>query len=247
MIQAHIPARRIFLRLDPARAGQGAIAAVARLAAALNAELAARLVADTRFASALSLPAFASSPLPESRRPDSARLDAAMRQAERMLRRALTNLAEREHLAWSFEVVHCAGVFARECQLEANDLIAIELPPIESARTELREEVEDALARARGIILFPSTAAPAKGPVVVAGDPSRFVVETSEEVARALKLPLTRVETSEDPQAVARAVRKFQPALAVMEAHDPLVAQFLNRPRYLRELGAPLLLLNARA
>jgi hypothetical protein len=49
-----------------------------------------------------------------------------------------------------------------------------------------------------------------------------------------------------DTAGLATAVRRQKAILAIADAADPLSQEFLQRPRFLRELAAPLLLLKAR-
>lgn len=230
-------ARRILLRLDPDRRGDGGMLAAVRLAAALHAELAARLVSDTRVADAL---AFA------SQKPATS-LEALLKRAEASLRRTIATLAEQERAAWSFEVVECAGILAAGGGVETDDLVAIELSRAGVAMSDLREEVEKALDSARGVLLFPSGEEAAAGPIVVVAaeqaDPR--IIGVGEDIAAALRAPIAVLDRSADAGSVATGVRRRKAALAVVDAADPLAHEFLARPRFLRELATPLLLLKS--
>ena len=127
-------ARRIVLRLDPAQRRDGAMEIAARLAKAFDAELAARMIADTRLAGAFAVRT-ASAPT----------MEVSLRRAEVGFRQTISAIATREHAHWSFEVVHCAGVLARECAMAEDDLVAIDLPRMEFSMAELREEIAEAL------------------------------------------------------------------------------------------------------
>ena len=245
-------ARRIVLRLDPARPHAGALARAMQLATAFHAELAARMISDTRFAAAAVLAGI-------SGQGDFDRsIETQLRRAETSLRRALTALASSEHTAWSFEVVRCAGILAQECTMSSGDLVAIELPGFEISIAELRAEVADTLTHARGVILLPSAAQTTQGPVVaIIGDrkASNWLIEDSRQIAEALGVPLKRLEhdgqigpaEQERREAgdIATAVRRLGATLAVVDAANPIVNELLARPRYLRELGTPLLLLKS--
>jgi hypothetical protein len=234
-------ARRILLRLDPDRRSDGGMLAAARLAAALHAELAARLVSDTRVANALAFGQFAQHKHPATS------LDALLRRAEASLRRTVAALAEQEQAAWSFEVVECVGVLAAGCGIESDDLVAIELSRLEVAVVDLREEVASALANGRGVLLFPATEHPGTGPIVVIGanPPAASIAEIGKDIAKALHAPFGALDAPDDAGGTATAVRKRKAALAIVDAADPLAREFLARPRFLRELATPLLLLKA--
>jgi len=231
--------RRILLRLDPARPQDGALAHAMRLAKALHAELAARMISDTRLAFA------------------GLDVERELRRAESSLRRELKGLGARESANWSFEVVHCAGILARECAMEADDIVAIELPRIEFSMAELREEIAATLACARGVVLFPATDQAARGPVVaVVADrkQSKALIDQADGIAEALKAPLHIVEHDGEPPTrlerhdagdIATSIRKLGAVLAIVDPADPIASALLARPRLLRELGAPLLLLKS--
>lgn len=235
-------ARRIVLRLDPARLQDGALPHAMRLAKAFHAELAARMIADTRFAGAMAV----AGPNVERR----------LRHAEADLRRELTGLAEREDTSWTFEVVHCAGILARECTMDSDDIVAIELPRIEISRAELREEIHATLTHARGVVLLPATERTIVGPVVaIVGhrEHAKTFTDQADRIAEALNAPLKIVEHNGNPPAhhaerqetgdIATAIRRLGAVLAVVDAKDPIVDAFIARPRFLRELATPLLLL----
>jgi hypothetical protein len=234
-------ARRIILRLDPDRRGNGGMHAAARLAAALHAELAARLVSDTRVANALAFDELA------HHKQQATPLEALLRRAEANLRRAVAALAEQEQAAWSFEVVECTGVLAAGCGIENDDLVAIELSRLEVAMADLRQEVSSALGSAHGVVLFPAADHPSTGPIVVIGAraPAPEIVDIGREIAQVLKSALSVLDAPDDAGGMATAVRKRKAALAIVDAADPLAREFLARPRFLRELATPLLLLKA--
>lgn len=246
-------AKRIVLRLDPARPGDGGLAAIARLAAALHAELAARMIADTRVQTALAFQAL--SVKTPSR---SVNAGGQMRRAEAGWRHAISSLADREKAAWSFDVVHCTGVLTRECAMTCDDIVALELPRLETSLVDLRDEIAEALTHACGVILFPSETHAANGPVAaIVGDIDKaHLLAVSKDIAAALRAPLRTVEHdgqklgkhSADRREIgdiATQIRRLGATLAVVAAADPLVEKFLARPRYLRELATPLLLLKA--
>lgn len=230
-------ARRIVLRLDPTRSPDGSLPHAMRLAKAFHAELAARMIADTRLAGGL---AFAAPGV-----------ERQLRRAEANLRRELTGLAKRESAICTFEVVHCAGILARECTMDAGDIVAIELPRMEVSRTELREEIAATLGHARGIVLLPATERTLIGPVVVVVEHrmhSSPLIEQAEAIARALNAPLKIVERDGDVERqeagdIATAIRRLSAILAVVDAKDPIVDALIARPRFLREMATPLLLL----
>jgi len=238
--------RRILLRLEPGRGADGRLAAAARLAAAFHAELAARLVADTRVESAM---AFAEAMLKTQHAHTTATAETIIRRAEATLRRSISSFAERERAAWSFEVVHCAGALTSSV-VESEDLVAIELAQLETSLSDLREEVNSALAQARGVLLFPSANYPAKGPVVaiVPDDAkAKILTEVSGRIAAAVGEQLTVLihGLAHDTAGFATMIRTRQAVLAIADASDPLVEEFLRRPRFLREIAAPLLLLKS--
>jgi hypothetical protein len=234
-------ARRIVLRLDPDRRSDGGMHAAVRLAAALHAELAARLVSDTRVANALAFEELA------QHKQLATPLEALLRRAEANLRRAVAALAEQEQADWSFEVVECVGVLAAGCGIESDDLVAIELSRLEVAMADLREEVSSALDSARGVLLFPAADHPSTGPIVVIGahPPAPEIVDIGRDIAQALKSSLSVLDAPDDAGGMATAVRKRKAALAIVDAADPLAREYLARPRFLRELATPLLLLKS--
>lgn len=233
-------ARRIVLRLDPAQRRDGAMEIAARLAKAFDAELAARMIADTRLAGAFAVRT-ASAPT----------MEVSLRRAEVGFRQTISAIATREHAHWSFEVVHCAGVLARECAMAEDDLVAIDLPRMEFSMAELREEIAEALMHARGVLLFPEAAQPNKGPVVAIAsstNAARALNDESAALAKALATTsktVTLGDARRDAGDIATAVRKLNATLALIAASDPLTAAFLARPRHLRELATPLLLVKS--
>lgn len=235
-------ARRIVLRLDPRLARDGAsLASATRMARAFNAELAARLVSDTRFAASLTSPAGSARP----QGGEAFSVDVLVRRAETTYRRTVSAAAEHEQAAWSFSVVACAGVLSECGAIEPDDLVALDVQRLAGA--DLRREVESALSHARGALLFPSAAQPRSGPVVViANDRRQGLIEQAEQIASALDAPLIPIERTVETESVgelAAAIRKRSAMLAVIDALDALAQEFVARPRFLRELDAPLLLL----
>ena len=236
-------AKRIVLRLDPAQLHDAALARALDFATAFHAELAARMVADTRLATALAV----------SGAKASDGMETQLRRAESGFRRTLSALVAGRQMAWSFDVVHCEGVLAQQSGAAPDDLIALELPRIEPSMAEFRRGIEDALAHARGVLLFPGAMEAPRGPVVaiIAHASPPALVETSGEIAKALGLPLRVIEHNGTPDQaerrevsdIATTVRRTRAALAVIEAGDPVATALLARPRYLREMAAPLLLL----
>jgi hypothetical protein len=238
-------AKRIVLRLDPARLDDAPLARALQLAKALHAELAARMVADTRLAGAFAVAGGA----------DIGRsIETQLRRAEASFRRSLAALAASQHAAWTFEVIHCAGRLAGECPMASDDVVAIEVPPVEFSASELRAEIEDGLAQARGVLLLPTARQTGRGPVVaITGErrDTRELTATAREIAAALQAPLSILEhdgqsrQAERQEAgdIATAVRRLGAALAVIDAADGIVAALLARPRNLREMATPLLLL----
>ena len=237
-------ARRVVLRLDPRPARDGAsVVAATRFARAFHAELAARLVSDTRFAAALTAPAGSAKP----RGGDSFSPAVLVRRSETIYRRAISAIAEREQTAWSFSVVECDGVLSDCGAIQSDDLVALDLEPLEGAAGALRREVHSALSFARGVLLFPSEAPPHAGPVVVVTkNNGRNLTDLAKRIAAALDEPLLPLQPSDRMRGVAEvaaAIRQRTPGLAVIDASDPLAQEFVTRPRFLRELNAPLLLL----
>lgn len=243
--------RRIVLRLDPARPYDGALSSAMHLANALRAELAARMISDTRF-----LGAFALAGSPQG---DSGRLiQIQLRRTEVSLRRALSALAARHDTVWSFEVVRCAGVLAHECSMASDDLVVIELPRFEFSLAALRGEVAETLARARGVVLMPPVDRSLRGPVVaIVGDPARAteLIANCAQIAEAIGVPLKQVvhdgqigaaeQERREAGDIATSVRRLGATLAVIDAADSILGEFLARPRHLRELATPLLLLKS--
>jgi hypothetical protein len=238
-----IIAKRIYFRLDAARVDGAALARAMRLAKAFHAELAARMIADTRWATAAAVTGHAQ--------------DRGLRRAEIELRREVAGSGARESANWTFEVVHCAGILGQECGMASEDLVAIELPRIETAMRDLREEITTALSRARGVVLLPAALQSGDGPVVTVVDKreqSKPLIQQSDAIAQALDTALHVVERDRppvrgaergEPSDVATRVRRLDPLLVVVDANDPIVKSFLTRPRFVREIATPLLLLNA--
>jgi hypothetical protein len=236
-------AKRIYFRLDPARVDRAALERAMRLAKAFHAELAARMIADTRLATAAAVTGHSQ--------------DRDMRRAEIQLRREVAGSGARESASWSFEVVHCAGILGRECGMASEDLVAIELPRIEMSLRDLREEIATALTNARGVVLLPAALQTGDGPVVTVVDKlenARSLIDQSDAIAQALGSALRIVERDRppvrgsergEPSDVATRVRRLNPLLVVVDAQDPMVQAFLARPRFVREIATPLLLLNA--
>jgi hypothetical protein len=245
-------ARRIVLRLDPARSQDSTLARVLQFAKAFHAELAARMIADTRLAGVFAMAGL-------SGHDDLGRaLETQLRRAESNFRRALAALAADEHTAWSFEVIHCAGLLAQECATEPDDLVAIELPRLELSMSELHREIEDSLAHARGVVLLPSALETSRGPVIAitrGRKDAQNLIDAAGQIAAALDVPLKVLEhdgqsaKAERQEAgdIATAVRKLGATLAVVDAGDTIVEPLLARPRHLREMAAPLLLLKSQA
>lgn len=235
-------AKRIYFRLDPARIDGRALERAMRMAKAFHAELAARMIADTRLATAVAV--------------SGQNLDRDMRRAEIQLRREVAGSGARESASWTFEVVHCAGILAQDCGMASEDLVAIELPRIETTLRDLREEIATALDHARGVVLLPAALQTGDGPVVTVVDrreQSEALVEQSDAIAQALGTALRIVERDPppargrergEPSDVATRVRRLNPLLVVVDAADPMVQAFLARPRFVREIATPLLLLN---
>lgn len=238
-------AKRIVFRLDPGSRGDGGLQAAARMARAFHAELAARLISDTRIASALTFAA--TSAKNDMALPVQEPHATIIRRAQISLRQIVVSLAEREQTSWTFATVECSGVLAEGDTVDADDLVAIELPRVEVALGDLRLNVESALTRARGVILFPADSRVREGPIVVietgdAGD----LIERSEAIASALDAPLIPLKGTvgrNDPRSFASDIRSRSPALVIVDAGAAIAGEFVARPRFLRELGAPLLLL----
>jgi hypothetical protein len=68
-------------------------------------------------------------------------------------------------------------------------------------------------------------------------------VGTLERIAAALETPLVLIEVAPNAATFAAEVRSRRASLAIVDANGALAAEFLARPRFLRELAAPLLLL----
>jgi hypothetical protein len=254
---------RLVLRLDSFGASTPALRAIARLAGAMEAEFAARLVEDRRLAGAMAFNAQSAAPL------------VTVHHIERSLRRRIEEVAARADAAWSFAVAECSGVFAAECTLHADDLLAIALPEIEPMMGLLREEISGALARAAGVLLMPRTPPPPNRPVVgVITHPSGLsqVVEMATQLATRLHLPLSFVVVDDgdlvervhaqaaaqwngplklhiSPKSqlenLAAFVRSLRPKQVVAAPRPSTIQEFLRRPRLLREMSAAVLLLPA--
>jgi hypothetical protein len=237
--------RRIVLRLDPGRAADAHLDAAARLASALHAELAARLVADTRIEAAL---AFADLSQGARRESQSAHnVETIIRRAEATWRRTVSASAEKQRVVWSFEVVHCAGTLTGTA-VEPEDLVALELARLETNLSGLRHDVADALARTRGVLLFPSSSYPLKGPVIAVASHEaepKGLVDVSRRIAAAVGEPLVVLThgIAYDAAGFATAIRRQHAVLAIAASNDSLIEEFLRRPRFLREMAVPLLLL----
>lgn len=232
-------ARRIVLRLDPNSARDDAsLAAAISLARAFNAELAARLVSDTRLVGALTAPIGST----RSEREQAFSIDLFVRRAEATFRRSVSSAADREQTAWSFATVQCAGILSDCADVEPEDVVALDAR-FDGPAGDLRREVHSALSRARGALLFPSQAPLRSGPIVVTSNDG--VTEIAERIASALDLPLLPFKQGEARTAAdfASAARRRHAALAVIDAAEALAQEFIARPRFLRELDAPLLLL----
>jgi hypothetical protein len=178
---------RIVLRLDSVGAPLPALRAIARLAQVLEAEFAARFVDDRRLVDALAF---------DARARESGDHATRLRHLERSLRREIEGIAVEAKMTWSFDIAQCAGIFATECALHADDLLAIALPDVEHMMGTLRQEISGGLSRASGVLLMTRTQPTANRPVVgmvidQAGLPQ--VVETSAELAGLLHHPLTFV------------------------------------------------------
>lgn len=259
---------RIVVRLDSIGAASPALRAIAQLAHAMEAEFAARFIEDRRL-----LDALAFGPSPTSSDPK-----ASLRHVERNLRRQIASIAAETQTAWSFDIAQCSGIFAAECALHADDLLAIALPEVEAMMSMLREEISTGLARSSGVLLMPRAQAPANHrPVVgmvmreaslaqVVGasmeiaartrQPLAFVVaEDGELLAHVRKavaaqwnrpgvVPLHAVPTGQ-MEFLAAQVRSLRPRLVVAAPPRAVIAELLARPRLLREVGAPILLLPA--
>lgn len=245
----HAIARRIILRLDPCRTHHRSMAIAAHLAAAFEAELAARLIADTRYESAPSILAAGRV------------IETHTRRAATTLRQATEDLAEGENAAWSFEVVRCSGNTARDAELKTDDVVGIELPRFEISASDLRDEIDCGLSRSRAVLLFPASSTVSAGPVVaIIGrpPPTSHLTEESERIADALGVPLKLLDRSGALQTTgdmalrsaadfAITIRTLGATLATIDPEDPLAAELLSRPRLLRELATPLLLLRSAA
>ena len=252
---------RVVLRLDPLGTTTPALRAIAQLAHALDAELAARLVEDSRLVDALAFNAQSVEDVNNARR------------VERGLRRQIEGVAG--DMAWSFDVVRCAGVIAVECALHADDLFAIALPEIEHAMSILRDEISNGLARTSGVLLMPRAQPQPNRPIVgLVTDEAGLsqIVESAADLATRFRQQLSFVVVDDGdlfarvrataashwtgPGAVAlhpvptsqmdilaAYVRNLRPKLVVLAPSPESIQELLARPRLLRELGAPILLL----
>jgi hypothetical protein len=240
-----------------------ALRAIATLAHAMEAELAARFIEDRRLSDAL---AFATHGAGEDSK-------ASLRHVERNLRRAVESVAAHDKIAWSFDIAQCSGIFAAECALHPDDLLAIALPEVEQMMGILREEIVTGLARTSGVLLMPRHQPAANRPIVgmIMREASlNEVVDAGVDIATRTRQPLAFVVASEllahvrkavagqwtGPGAVAlhpvptaemeflaAQVRSLRPRLVVAAPPKAIIAELLARPRLLREVGAPILLL----
>jgi len=177
---------RVVVRLDAIGAGLPALRAIARLTQAMEAEFAARFVDDRRLATALAFASHGAGDDPS----------ASIRHVERNLRRQIESIAAEEKLAWSFDIAQCSGIFAAECVLHRDDLLAIALPEVEQMMGILREEIATGLARASGVLLMPRHQPAANRPIVgmVMREASLAqVVDTSIDIAERTRQPLAFV------------------------------------------------------
>ncbi|MBI1213688.1 MAG: hypothetical protein GC190_19690 [Alphaproteobacteria bacterium] len=270
-MSARVKTARVVLRLDPMGASAPALRSIARLAQIMQAELAARFVEDRRlmdaFALAAATPAGADDP------------KAALRYIERDLRRQIAAIAGEAKAAWTFDITQCSGIFAAECVLHPDDLLAIALPDVEQMMSILREEIVEGLARTSGVLLMPRAQFLPNRPIVgmvmrdVAIAP---VVDASIEIAAAMRQPLAFVVAdagdlvsdvrkavaaqwtgpgavslhampTNDVEYLAAQVRSLRPSLVVSAPPKAAIKEILARPRLLREVGAPILLLPTEA
>ena len=254
---------RLVLRLEPFGAPDPALRAIARLAHAMEAEFAARLVEDRRLAAALAFNAPSVVPQPSAHH------------IERNLRRRIERIAFESNAAWSFAIAECAGVFAAECELHADDMLAIALPEIEQMMAMLREEISNALARSSGVLLMPRVLPQPNGPIIgVISHAAGLapVIDISTRLAARLREQLVLVVV-DDGDLVERAhtdavakwsgpialrivrssqlenlvayVRSLRPKQVIAAPRPSMIEEFLARPRLLREMSAPVLLLPA--
>ena len=254
---------RVVLRLESFGASTPALRTIARLARAMEAELAARLVKDSRLAAAM---AFHDPGTPS---------ELSAHHIERSLRRRIESIAVETNAAWTFGIAECAGVFASECALHADDFLAIALPEIEQMMAVLREEISNALARGAGVLLVPRTQPQQSRALVgVISHASGLsqVIAVSSQLAAHLREPLALVvvddrdlvervhrEITGDRNApialhvvptsqlenLAPYVRSLRPKQVVAAPRPSTIREFLQRPRMLREMSAPVLLLPA--
>ena len=257
---------RVVVRLDPGGASSPALRAIARLAQVMDAEFAARFIDDRRLTAALAF---------ESSAGDGDDHKAAIRHLERTLRRQIEAIAAEANMAWSFDIAQCSGIFATECALHADDLLAIALPEIEQMMSMLREEISAGLARTSGVLLMPRLQPSANRPIVgmvIRESALPQVVDASVEIATRMHQPLSFVVADggdllarvrkavaaqwAGPGAVAlhavpstqvdylaAQVRSLRPKLVIAAPPKTSLAEILARPRLLREIGAPILLL----
>jgi hypothetical protein len=254
---------RVVVRLDPGGATSPALRAIARLAQVMDAEFAARFIDDRRLTAAL---AFES---------DGADQTAGIRHLERTLRHQIEMIAAETNMAWSFDIAQCSGVFAAECALHPDDLLAIALPEIEQMMSMLREEISAGLARASGVLLMPRAQPSANRPIVgmiIREAALAQVVDASVELATRMRQPLAFVVAdagdllarvrkavaaqwtgpgavalhavpSVEVEFLAAQVRSLRPKLVIAAPPKATIEEILARPRLLREVGAPILLL----
>jgi len=256
---------RVVLRIDAVGVGLPALRAIATLARAMEAEFAARFIEDRRLTDAL---AFAVHAPGDDHK-------ASLRHVERNLRRQVESIAEHDKIAWSFDIAQCSGIFAAECVLHPDDLLAIALPEVEQMMGILREEIVTGLARTSGVLLMPRHQPVGNRPIVgmIMREASLAeVVEAGVDIATRTRQHLAFVVASEGdllaqvrkavaglwsgPGAVAlhpvpttemeflaAQVRSLRPRLVVAAPPKAIIEELLARPRLLREVGAPILLL----
>jgi hypothetical protein len=261
---------RVVVRLDPIDAPSPALRSIARLAQIMDAEFAARLIEDRRMMDAL---AFAGAS------PGNGDPRAALRHAASNLRRQVAGIAGEMKTAWSFDVTSCSGIFAAECTLHTDDMLAITLPEVERMMGILREEISTGLARTSGVLLMTRAQLSVTRPVVgmiMRQAAVEAVVDASIEIATRLRQPLAFVVADNgdlvgdvrkavaaqwtgpgavalhpvpttDVEYLAAQVRSLHPALVVSAPPKAAIKEILARPRLLREVGAPILLLPSEA
>src|SRR5262249_54788486 len=112
------------------------------------------------------------------------------------LRREIESIAGEMKTAWSFDIAQCSGVFAAECLLHPDDLLAITLPDVEQMMAILREEIATGLARTSGVLLMPRAQFSAGRPIVgmvMREAALATVVDASIEIAARMRQPLAFV------------------------------------------------------